>query len=101
MLGIGVYLQPIHQGAGLHCELILPFDRARPGPRRPSASSSAASRAVFERGAYFSRPYGAWAATGRSAADPATADLTRTVKGIFDPRNVMNPGKLCFPATVG
>ena len=35
---IGIYLQPIHQGAGLHCELILPFDRAVPAPRRPSAS---------------------------------------------------------------
>ena len=32
------------------------------------------------------------------SADPATTALTRTVKGIFDPNNVMNPGKLCFPA---
>ena len=99
--GIGVYLQPIHQGAGLHCELILPFDRARPGAEAAVRElKRTASRAVFERGAYFSRPYGEWAAMA-FGADPATADLTRTVKGIFDPRNVMNPGKLCFPASVG
>lgn len=99
--GIGVYLQPIHQGAGLHCELILPFDRARPGAEAAIRElKQTASRAVFERGAYFSRPYGEWAAMA-FGADPATADLTRTVKGIFDPLNVMNPGKLCFPATVG
>jgi FAD/FMN-containing dehydrogenase len=55
---------------------------------------------VFEAGAYFSRPYGEWAAMA-FGADPETAELTRTVKGIFDPNNVMNPGKLCFPATVG
>ena len=35
--GIGVYLQPIHQGAGLHCELILPFDRPCARCRRSRA----------------------------------------------------------------
>jgi FAD/FMN-containing dehydrogenase len=99
--GIGVYLQPIHQGAGLHCEFILPFDRTVPGAETAVRElKHAASRAVFEQGAYFSRPYGEWA-DWVFAADPATASLTRTVKGIFDPNNVMNPGKLCFPTAVG
>jgi FAD/FMN-containing dehydrogenase len=99
--GIGVYLQPIHQGAGLHCELILPFDRRRPGAEASVRDlKRSASRAVFDRGAYFSRPYGEWAAMA-FGADPATTRLTRTVKGVFDPKNVMNPGKLCFPASVG
>ncbi len=99
--GIGVYLQPIHQGAGLHCEFILPFDRRTAGAEQPVAElRTTASRAVFEQGAYFSRPYGEWA-DWVFGADPATAALTRTVKGIFDPNNVMNPGKLCFPAAVG
>jgi FAD/FMN-containing dehydrogenase len=99
--GIGVYLQPIHQGAGLHCEFILPFDRTVPGAETAVRElKHAASRAVFEQGAYFSRPYGEWA-DWVFGADPATASLTRTVKGIFDPNNVMNPGKLCFPTAVG
>jgi FAD/FMN-containing dehydrogenase len=99
--GVGVYLQPIHQGAGLHCELILPFDKRRSGAKAAARDlKRSASRAVFERGAYFSRPYGEWAAMA-FGADPATAALTRTVKGVFDPRNVMNPGTLCFPTTVG
>jgi FAD/FMN-containing dehydrogenase len=87
----GVYLQPVHQGAGLHCELLVPDPPAGPG------EASAVARAAFEAGAYFSRPYGEWA-DWVFAADPATAALTRTVKDIFDPRHVMNPGKLCFPA---
>ncbi len=90
---MGVYLQPIHQGAGVHMELLLP--RAG-GPGRVAT----VARAVFEHGAYFSRPYGEWA-DWVFAADPATTALTRTVKGIFDPNNVMNPGKLCFPASAG
>ena len=89
---MGVYLQPIHQGAGLHIELLLPGALA--------TQEHAVARAVFERGAYFSRPYGEQAAWVFDA-DPATAELTRTVKGVFDPRNIMNPGRLCFPATVG
>jgi FAD/FMN-containing dehydrogenase len=90
--GVGVYLQPIHQGAGLHC---------RPGAEAAVRDlKRSLSRAVFDRGAYFSRPYGEWADMA-FGADPATAELTRTVKAIFDPRNVMNPGKLCFPTTVG
>jgi FAD/FMN-containing dehydrogenase len=95
--GIGVYLQPIHQGAGLHCELILPFDRPDPASEAAvHALASQAAIALFRQGAYFSRPYGEWADLVFDA-DPPTARLARTVKAIFDPNNVMNPGKLCFP----
>jgi FAD/FMN-containing dehydrogenase len=95
--GIGVYLQPIHMGASCHIEFVLPFrsadGRAAAAVDRLHAS---ASRALLERGAYFSRPYGSWAELVFEA-DPPTRDLTLTMKGIFDPANVMNPGKLCFP----
>jgi FAD/FMN-containing dehydrogenase len=49
----------------------------------------------MDAGAFFSRPYGAWAdlAYGR---DAATTAALRKLKAIFDPANVMNPGKLCF-----
>ncbi len=95
--GIGVYIQPIHQGVGVHCELILPFERSVPARAAAARElKAAASRILFAQGAYFSRPYGDQAAMV-FAADPATTEATRTVKGIFDPRGVMNPGKLCFP----
>ena len=46
-------------------------------------------------GAYFSRPYGIWANMVYKA-DARTTVVTQKVKDIFDPNNVMNPGKLCF-----
>ena len=53
------------------------------------------SRALFRAGAYFSRPYGMWSPLVFNA-DAETTAATRKVKAIFDPNNVMNPGKLCF-----
>jgi len=46
-------------------------------------------------GAFFSRPYGAWAkvAYGRAVE---TATMQRKLKKIFDPKDVLNPGQLCF-----
>lgn len=97
---LGVYLQPIHQGAGLHVELLFGFDRARPSSVEAARLARAeAASVLFGEGAWFSRPYGE-AARWVFEADPPTAGLTRTIKDIFDPHNVMNPGKLCFPRDV-
>jgi FAD/FMN-containing dehydrogenase len=47
------------------------------------------------RGAFFSRPYGIWPGLiGNRHAENIIA--LRKVKRIFDPNNVMNPGKLFF-----
>jgi len=95
--GIGVYLQPIHQGVGTHCEFILPFERSDPaGVAAARELKVTASLALFRGGAYYSRPYGEWAGLVYDA-DPATTRAIRLVKEIFDPNHVMNPGKLCFP----
>jgi hypothetical protein len=93
---IGVYLQPVHQGVGCHCEFILPFSRSNEvelGRVRELFRDS--SFRMFRQGAYFSRPYGMWADMVYNA-DAATTNATRKIKAIFDPNNVMNPGKLCF-----
>ena len=45
--------------------------------------------------AYFSRPYGIWADMVYNS-DARTTTVTQKIKQIFDPNNVMNPGKLCF-----
>jgi len=93
---MGVYLQPTVQGCSWHCEFNLFFD--------PNKSSEVdrvrqmfvnASEALISKGAYFSRPYGLWADMVYRRDAETTAGL-RKVKGIFDPRNIMNPGKLCF-----
>ena len=93
---IGVYLQPVHQGVGCHCEFILPFDREnQAGVLRTEALFRDASQRLFKQKAYFSRPYGIWADMVYNA-DARTMIVTQKMKEIFDPNNVMNPGKLCF-----
>jgi FAD/FMN-containing dehydrogenase len=91
---IGVYLQPVHQGVGCHCEFMLPFDWENQSERmKMQALFRDASRRLFIEGAYFSRPYGIWADMVYNA-DARTMIVTRKVKQIFDPNGVMNPGKL-------
>jgi FAD/FMN-containing dehydrogenase len=93
---MGVYLQPAVQGVNYHCEFNLYFDReSAPEVERMQALDEAAAAALSARGAFFSRPYASRAelAYGR---DAETTIALRKVKGIFDPNNVMNPGKLCF-----
>ena len=93
---IGVYLQPVHQGVGCHCEFILPFDRAnRAEVQKTKELFRGASHKLFRQGAYFSRPYGVWASMVYNT-DARTMVVTQKIKDIFDPKHVMNPGKLCF-----
>jgi FAD/FMN-containing dehydrogenase len=54
-----------------------------------------ASEELMAQGAYFSRPYGLWADLVYSR-DATARSVLRTVKQIVDPKNVLNPGKLCF-----
>ena len=93
---IGVYLQPVQQGVGCHCEFILPFNREEQAEMlKTQALFRDASHRLFRQKAFFSRPYGIWADMVYNADARATM-VTQKVKEIFDPHNVMNPGKLCF-----
>jgi len=93
---IGVYVQPQHTGTAQHVELTLPFDPAqRAEVDAVRAIHDQASRALVAQGAYFSRPYGTWADLVYSR-DATARSVLRTVKGIVDPKNILNPGKLCF-----
>ena len=93
---IGIYIQPVHQGAACHCEFSLPYD---PGSRmettRMQGLFAEASEQLLEAGAFFSRPYGTWADMAYSK-DTQTTMVLKKVKDIFDPNHVMNAGKLCF-----
>ena len=93
---IGVYIQPVHQGAGCHCEFYLPYN-----PKNTTETAGMrdffprASEEMLKQGAYFSRPYGIWANMAYNR-DAQTTSVLRKLKGIFDPNGIMNPGKLCF-----
>ncbi len=91
---VAVYLQPSQQGACCHCEFTLPY---RPDdPREASRMKqlfTVASEALMNQGAYFSRPYGTWAPMMYNRDAQNTITLMK-IKGIFDPNNVMNPGRL-------
>ena len=55
----------------------------------------ASARLLAEAGAYFDRPYGRLAELVYSD-EPTSTETLRSLKNIFDPDNVLNPGKLCF-----
>jgi FAD/FMN-containing dehydrogenase len=93
---MGVYLQPVVQGTGCHCEFNLFYDPENPGDaNRVRELSALATRGLLARGAFFSRPYGENASmiVNRDAASVA---VLNKLKKMFDPNNVMNPGKICF-----
>jgi FAD/FMN-containing dehydrogenase len=93
---LGVYIQPVVQGTGCHCEFTLFYD---PGNSRElnrvKELSAAATRSLLAKGAFFSRPYGENAGMILNR-DAASVAVLNKFKKIFDPNNVMNPGKVCF-----
>jgi hypothetical protein len=93
---IGIYLQPQHQGTSCHCEFNLPYNSGNKiETDRVRDLLETGSEALIKQGAYFSRPYGIWADMVYNR-DARNKEMIRTIKGIFDPNNVLNPGKLCF-----
>jgi hypothetical protein len=93
---VGVYIQPIVQGTSYHCEFNLFYDPENPGEvNRVKELSPLAIKNLMAKGAFFSRPYGESAGMILNR-DAATVAVLNKFKKIFDPNNVMNPGKVCF-----
>jgi FAD/FMN-containing dehydrogenase len=93
---IGGYIQPLVQGRGCHMEFNLFCDERSPVERDETRRLFLeGSRTLMQSGAFFSRPYGPWA--GMVYSDNAAEVLAlKKLKGIFDPHNILNPGKLGY-----
>ena len=93
---MGVYIQPIVQGVSCHGEFNLFYNPKNSSElERVKELSTLAIKNLMAKGAFFSRPYGENARMIINR-DAASVTVLTKVKKIFDPNNVMNPGKLCF-----
>jgi FAD/FMN-containing dehydrogenase len=93
---IGIYIQPIVQGTSGHCELDIYYDPANMLEREAvKRLSRTFVEVIAARGGFFSRPYSGWQDIAYAHA-VSTASWQKKIKGIFDPKVIMNPGKLCF-----
>jgi FAD/FMN-containing dehydrogenase len=93
---IGAYIQPMVQGRGCHCEFNLFCDESNKAERdEVKKLFTDASETLLKNGAFFTRPYGLWAKMVYDCY-PEQVKALKKLKGIFDPHNILNPGKLCF-----
>ena len=93
---LGIYIQPIVQGTGYHCEFNMFYDPENTVERsRIKCLYTSAVKDLMNKGAFFSRPYGEEAELILNR-DSATVGALHKLKNIFDPNNIMNPGKICF-----
>ena len=96
MADIGMYIQPIEHNRAAHVEFTF-FDDPDDAEEKAVIAGlyREAAKALMNEGAFFSRPYGELAAMVYERAAGYTTALKR-VKKVFDPKNVLNPGNLCF-----
>jgi FAD/FMN-containing dehydrogenase len=91
---VGVYIQPQNMGTSVQLEFTLPYDASNAKEARALKKLFvAASEAFSAMGAYFLRPHGIWARLQLNK-DAQSYALLKKMKGIFDPNNIMNTGKL-------
>lgn len=90
---VGITVQPQAQGRAFRIECDVFCSEEKLAEIEDKCAD--VERLLLEEGAYFDRPYGEIAKLVYSA-DPVGTDALRKVKAIFDPDNILNPGKLCF-----
>lgn len=93
---IGSYIQPIEHNRACQMEFTFFYDPANGKEKAMIADLyRSAALSLLNKGAYFSRPYGELSPMVYERAAGYTMALKR-LKKVFDPKNVMNPGNLCF-----
>jgi FAD/FMN-containing dehydrogenase len=93
---IGSYIQPIEHNRACQVEFTFFYDDTNEeAEARIEALYGDAAKALISEGALFTRPYGMLAPMVYERATNYVMALKR-VKNIFDPKNIMNPGNLCF-----
>ncbi|MGD0229588.1 MAG: FAD-binding oxidoreductase [Syntrophorhabdales bacterium] len=96
MADIGMYIQPIEHNRASHVEFTFFHDPDDDAEKAVIAGlCREAAKALMNEGAFFSRPYGELAPIIYDRAAGYTIALKR-VKKVFDPKNILNPGNLCF-----
>ena len=93
---IGMYIQPIEHNRACRPEFNFFYD---PTNETETATVRAlyneAADILLGEGAVFTRPYGELAPIVYEKAAAYASHLKR-LKKVFDPKNIMNPGTLCF-----
>lgn len=90
---IGLYLQPVVQNHACHMEFMVPYDPGSTAEVETMKKLEAdLTVRLMQAKAFFSRPYGA-AAHSVFKNNPANTELIRVIKGMFDPGNILSPGK--------
>ena len=93
---VGGYLLPIERGRAVHLEFDLHCDPSDPEDvERVNKLWLKCSESLIIKGAFFDRPYGAWAEMMYKRTGTYTKKL-KELKDELDPNHIMNPGKLCF-----
>jgi len=93
---LGIYIQPIERGRICHVEFSLRYNSSSYKTKKKARDFFLeTSRAVADAGGFFSNPYGYWAKLAYEKAD-SYVKVLRAVKSALDPKNIMNPDRLCF-----
>jgi FAD/FMN-containing dehydrogenase len=91
---LGIYINPQNMGTSYHCEFLLPYDSGNASEAAMVKELFAKASEVFAgMGAYYLRPHGIWSRLQLNK-DAQSAMILQKLKGIFDPNNIMNTGKL-------
>jgi hypothetical protein len=93
---IGGYVLALERGRAVHCEFDLHCNlKDEKETNMVKDLWLKASEDLTAAGAFFDRPYGAWANMLYKRCGTYTEKL-REIKKELDPNNILNPGKLCF-----